>query len=300
MVWRPASGSLPGILRTSALAFALLVGLGAAFLVSAYYTMRITVSGHQVPVPDLVELTEEEAGRRAEADHLRVEVAGERYDPRAARGLVLEQDPPPGSQIKEGRKIRVILSLGVRTMLVPDLRGSSARKAQITLQQEGLRVGDIAFLHSPGLEENQVIAQDPASDTPRQRDGRVNLLVSRGRREPRYVMPDLVGRRLAEVKAFLGLTGMPIGQIREEDPGTAPPGSVLRQFPPAGYPVGPRQPVTLVVGSVRGGPEPASGEEPPAGRSGFPPVPPRNHGSAASGGRGTSAAAGPFPGMIPR
>lgn len=229
----------------------LLALLGTTFLLSAYHTMRFTVAGRQIQVPDLVQLRVEEARDRLEAMKLRLDIGAERYDPRAGKDRILEQDPPPGAQIKPGRKVRVVVSLGIRTLLVPELRGASARKAQITLRQEGLRVGDIAFVYSPEVEENQVIAQDPPPATPRQRDGRVNLLVSRGPREARYVMPELVGRRLAEVRAFLSLTGMQIGQVREEYAAAERPGTVLRQYPPSGHPVHLRQPVTLVVSTDR-------------------------------------------------
>jgi serine/threonine-protein kinase len=229
----------------------LVVGLGATFLLSAYHTMRINVSGRQISVPDLVDLRVPEARDRLEAMKLRLEVRSERFDPRAGKDRILEQDPLPGDQIKPGRKIRVIVSLGIRTLLVPELRGSSSRKAQLTLQQEGLRVGDMAFIHSRAVEENQVIAQDPPPTTPRQRDGRVNLLVSSGRRDTQYVMPELVGRRLDDVRSFLSLTGMQIGQIREEFVEAAETATVLRQFPPSGYPVNLRQPVTLAVSTNR-------------------------------------------------
>lgn len=230
----------------------LLGGLGTTFILSAYQTMRFNVTGRQIEVPNLVHLIDSEAREKLEGMELRLDVSSERFDPREGKNRVLEQDPPAGAMIKPGRKVRVILSLGTRTLLVPELRGDSARKAQITLQQEGLRLGDIAFVHSSQVEENQVIDQDPPASTPRQQNGRVNLLVSRGRREPRYVMPDLVGRKYSDVKSFLNLTGMRIGQTREEAAGVDQFEIVLRQYPPSGYPVGLRRPVTLVIGSSAG------------------------------------------------
>ena len=236
-------------------------GLGTTFLLSAYQTMRFNVTGRQIEVPNLVHLIDSEAKEKLEGMKLRLDVTSERFDPREGKDRVLEQEPPAGAMIKPGRKVRVILSLGTRTLLVPELRGGSRRKAQISLQQEGLRLGDIAYVHSSHMEENQVIDQDPPASTPRQQNGRVNLLVSRGQREPQYVMPDLVGRKIRDVKSFLNLTGMRIGQIREEAAGADRVETVLRQYPPSGYRVGLRRPVTLVVGSPPGNIRDSVGED---------------------------------------
>ncbi len=248
----PSSVQVRRVLKWALYGSVLLGGLGTTFLLSAYQTMRVNVTGRQIEVPNLVHLIDSEAREKLEGMKLRLDVTSERFDPREGKNRVLEQEPPAGAMIKPGRKVRVILSLGTRTLLVPELRGASARKAQISLQQEGLRLGDIAYVHSSHVEENQVIDQDPPASTPRQQDGRVNLLVSRGRREPRYVMPDLIGREIGDVKSFLKLTGMRIGQIREEAAGVDRVETVLRQYPPSGYPVGLRRPVTLVVGSAPG------------------------------------------------
>ncbi len=262
MVWRPKKVDLLRGLKLTGWGLLLMTGLGVTFLISAYQTMKFTVSGRQIPVPDLIHMKFSEAEDLLNSMNLKLEVSSERYDPRTGKDRILEQDPLAASQIKPMRKVRVILSLGTMTLLVPDLRGSSSRKAQITLRQEGLRVGDTAFLHSSTVEENHVIAQDPPPSIPRQKDGRVNLLVSRGPREARYIMPDLIGRDLSEVRTFLGLVGMKIGQVREDPLPGRPTGKILRQYPPSGHPVTLRQPVTLVVTApVAELPEEAPAEE---------------------------------------
>src|SRR5262245_63772908 len=75
----------------------------------------------------------------------------------------------------------------------------------------------------------------------------MDLLVSRGRSEPIYVMPDLSRRRLSEVTEFAKKAGLRIGAVRRERSDDSPIGMVIKQYPEAGYPVGRQEIISLVV-----------------------------------------------------
>jgi len=222
----------------------------AAF--SAYYTVRHSVVGRDVQVPDLAGLTSAEASALLEKKGLILEEAAGRNDEHVESGRVLAQDPAPGASIKLQRKVKVVVSLGNKVSSIPELRGGAARKAQITLQQQGMKLGDQVYVHSRKAEENMVIGQDPLPEGAGLRDARVALLVSRGAPPRTFVMPRLAGRGENEVVAFLSRAGLRVAPVRREAGSDAPAGTVVAQDPESGYPVRSGDFVTLTVAG--GGP----------------------------------------------
>jgi len=221
----------------------LLVVVGA---LSAYMTVRRSVSGRDVEVPDLSGLTAEDASALLKKSGLIFEEAAQRNDETVEVGRILAQDPPPGTAIKPERKVKVVVSLGNKVNSIPELRGGAARKAQITLQQQGMKLGDQVYVYSRRVEENMVIAQDPLPESAGLRDAKVALLVSRGTPPRAYVMPDLKGRGENEVLAFLARAGVRVAPVRRE-PADAVTGTVTAQDPEPGFPVRGGDLVTLTI-----------------------------------------------------
>jgi beta-lactam-binding protein with PASTA domain len=214
---------------------------------SAYMTVRRSVSGRDVVVPDLSGLTEEDAAALLKKNGLLLEAAAQRNDEAVDAGRILAQDPPPGTSIKPQRKVKVVISLGNKVNSIPELRGGAARKAQITLQQQGMKLGDQVYVYSRRVEENMVIAQDPLPESAGLRDAKVALLVSRGAPPRAYVMPGLIGRGETEVLAFLARAGVRVAPVRHDPAGGASRGTIAAQDPEPGYPLRSGDLVTLTI-----------------------------------------------------
>ncbi len=222
-------------------------GLILVAALSAYFTFRRSVSGRDVRVPDLSQLTVSEAEEILRQRGLLLEEAAQRNDELVEAGRILAQDPPPETDIKVRRKVKVVVSLGDQVSSIPDLRGGAARKAQITLQQQGMTIGDQVYVYTRKGGENTVIAQDPLPESTGLREGRVALLISRGDRPRTYVMPDLTGRTEGEAVAFLSRVGLRTTSVRREGNRGMPPGTVLDHDPAAGYPVRSGDLVSLTI-----------------------------------------------------
>jgi serine/threonine-protein kinase len=228
------------------------VALAVTAAVSAYLTVRQSVSGRDVLVPDLVGVDRQTAEGLLTKQGLALELVAERHDPRVPAGSILAQEPTPGSSLKVDRKVKVVVSLGEEGAAVPEVRGTAARMAQITLQQQGYRVAGPVYAYAPGADENLVLAQDPLPGEFGARAGQVGLLISRGRRPPVYVMPDFTGRTQAEAERLLARAGLRVSPARHERSPAVPAGTVLRQRPEAGYPVRSGDLITLVVADQGG------------------------------------------------
>ena len=71
--------------------------------------------------------------------------------------------------------------------------------------------------------------------------------MSRGAADIRILMPDFVGKDAQAVKARLEKFGFRVGSARFEAYEGVAPDTVLKQFPPAGYPLSNREVVSLTV-----------------------------------------------------
>lgn len=218
-----------------------MVVLGVTF----YMSVRTIIFGTEMTVPDLVGKTVQQATSIVQPMGLTLETTSGEYDPRVPEGGILSQSPQAGAAIKPKRKIRVIVSRGEKTIEVPDLARQSERTATLAIEKQGLMVGTISRVSAPAPLD-QVLAQDPTANSTTFPGEKVNLLVSRGPREPVWVMPDLTGHPRLRVERLLEENGVRIAEVLTEA-STAPAGTVLRQQPQAGYPFTRRETVTMVV-----------------------------------------------------
>ena len=246
---QPLRGRKVRAYATTALQWGLIgVAVVAVALLSGYLSMRKAVRGGEVKVPSLQGIAVEEAAERLRQKGLILDRSGERVDSTVPAGQVISQDPPEGTRLKKNRKVHVLISLGQEVLLIPPLVGQPARRAQIGLQQSGLRVGEVAYVTSENAEADKVLAQEPPPGTQSGREGHVDLLVSRGSRARTWVMPHLEGMELALVTRVLNQAGLRVTNVRREarDDGT-PAGIVLEQVPVAGYPLREGDSISLVV-----------------------------------------------------
>ncbi len=219
----------------------------AVAVVSFFAVLKLESRSTQVTVPNVCGASRQDAERLAAASGLVVEVAQERHDPQLPSGRILQQEPPAGASVRKGRKIKVVLSLGGEVLKVPDLVGKADRQMTIELQREGFVVGDEAVVPLPDAPAGIIVAQVPRPGSLGVPGMRVHRLVSAGPATARWVMPDLTGRPLAKVEAWLATCGFRKGTVRRVDAADRAAGTVVGQFPSEGYPVSARDAVDLTV-----------------------------------------------------
>jgi beta-lactam-binding protein with PASTA domain len=185
--------------------------------------------GAEVRVPDLSQRPLEEAEAMLGRLRLQLSPTGERFDPGTPRGAIVWQDPPPGTPVRVGRRVQVMVSLGEEFSSVPELFGQSLRAAVMLIERAGLSVGDTVA--APGeVGAGLVAGTDPPADAVLPRDTPVHLLVSTGSGDDGYVMPELLGRDVPTVRRQLEALGFRV--LTPEGAGSR--GMVLMQNPPVG------------------------------------------------------------------
>lgn len=228
-----------------------IVGCGAvvAFvgLASFCAAFRSERRSDLVLVPDWTGRARDEALAQAQTLGLVFEVGELRHDPGVAADRIVQQEPAPGTQVRRGRTIRVVVSLGGETLTVPSVIGQPARQAELELRRSGLAPGWEARIHDDLIPVSQVIDEAPAGGTLSVSGERVHRLVSDGPRTPRWVMPDLAGRTLRDAQEWITLCGFRSGPVRRVPAEGQRSGTIVGQLPLSGYPVARRDIVELTV-----------------------------------------------------
>jgi beta-lactam-binding protein with PASTA domain len=233
--------------------------LVAVFLGAVWFGFRRSIVGRSVAVPDLTGKTPDEALRAALDAGLQIEQQDgrARNDDKVPRGKVLLQQPEAGSLAKPAQAIRVVLSLGPRELRIPDLTGLAPRAAALKLSRESLELGPVSWYRDPAAPPG-ILAQDPEPDGPGKRGEAVRVLMTRGAADVRILMPDFVGKDAQMVKDHLEKFGFRVGSARFEAYDGVAPDTVLKQFPPAGYPLSNKEVVSLTVSRPPDAPAPRS------------------------------------------
>lgn len=223
--------------------------LGGALLLTyvlfAATAMRFALKTREVIVPDLSGKTVNDASAvlGGAGLHLRVEEA-RRVDPKVPEGQVLIQDPQAGARTRRDRSIKVWISSGPRSSVIPALTGESERTAQLRLQQEGLELTAVSEIRSADYPSGAVVAQTPP---PKSSATQISLLVNRGESGATFVMPDLIGVNGDRAADLLRARGFRVAVVGDHPYPGVPAGIVLRQSPQAGFQISPGEPISLEV-----------------------------------------------------
>jgi len=156
---------------------------GVAFLIVigiflGIWILSSVITESKVEVPNLVNMSTEEAIKVAGERDLGLLVVGQEYDVDIRANYVISQDPEVGVMVNKKTVIRVLESLGPLT--VPNLIGLSLNDAQVVLDSRGFKVGEIVYREVPGYSDNRVVETDPPYGSKLSSGDSVDLVVSGG------------------------------------------------------------------------------------------------------------------------
>jgi serine/threonine-protein kinase len=209
----------------------------AAFLVLAFNFVvlpRVIHRNAVIQMPDLRNLTVEEAAERVAGLQLRVEQDREKTHPTVPAGRILEQVPEPQAPIRRGRVVRVVTSGGPPAGELPDLTGLTPRQAEATLQREAFRLGRVVRLRRPDVSAPTVAFQRPTAGRRLRKGATVDLVVAEPVPPPLLRMPDLRGVPVFQARRVVAEAGCVLAPVSHERTSEHPPNIVLSQTPPPG------------------------------------------------------------------
>jgi beta-lactam-binding protein with PASTA domain len=121
-----------------------------------------------------------------------------------------------------------------RRAVVPLVEGELIESAERILKRNGFMLGATSETESDQYAEGTVISQHPPAYERGDETTEVSVVISSGPPRGPNVMPDFVGRDVAEVSAWLKERELPSSVIREVSNPVVPEGMVVSQMPRAG------------------------------------------------------------------
>ena len=219
-----------------------------AFGGSTYFWFTFFVKGRSLPTPNLIGKSVAEA-RRITSDlgvDLEVDDDHRRNSDKVPVGHIVWQNRTPGaaSFIKRGSSLRVELSAGPLVLRVPDLSGETPGTGILRLGQQNLKLANLSYVET---DAGGVLAAEPPAGTVVGPQSGISLLVGVPAGARRFIMPDLIDRRLDVVRPALESRGLTVSQVKFEAYPGIPDGIIIRQYPLRGAPVSSRDPISVVV-----------------------------------------------------
>jgi len=177
--------------------------LWLTLLVLKIYTRH----GQSRAVPDFSGYTLEEVQKMSKKHKFRFQVTDSVYLANKPKGTVIEQNPLPGSRVKKGRNIFLILNaVNPELVEVPNVIGVSFRQAKALLESNGLIIGKLEYIRDIAV--NNVLNQKfkgvriiPGSQIPKY--SKIDLVLGNGFGNRITYIPDLLGKRIDESHQLL-------------------------------------------------------------------------------------------------
>lgn len=221
------------------------------FLLVNYVLMPAYVNhGGTLIVPNVVGRPVDQASRTLDSLGLEPVEADTRPDPKLPPGTVVAQNPRADETVKYGRRVYLSISGGEILVTVPTLRGRSARDAKFTLERFGLKMGKTDYAPSETYPQNTILEQGVQAGKKVPRGTAISVVISRGRIVQEAVVPELVGRTVAEAEKLLAQRGLKMGNITYQLSGNLLPNTIVEQYPRGGESVPNGQAVDLFVVKV--------------------------------------------------
>jgi serine/threonine-protein kinase len=184
-------------------------GPGERLLNGGEIVFVVSKGPERYEVPQLANMTLDQARQAVSAVSLGVRVADEVYHEHIAKGHVISQDVAPGEKVRRGTEVSLVVSLGRQPIEIQDFTGRDGDEAAQALSDAGFTVNSSQDF-STSVEAGLVISQDPAGGTGFKGD-KIDLVISQG---PQLIhVPDVVGERVDKATSKLEEAGFKVDVV---------------------------------------------------------------------------------------
>ncbi|QPL05448.1 MULTISPECIES: Stk1 family PASTA domain-containing Ser/Thr kinase [Actinomyces] len=175
-------------------------GAGTSALLGTEITVHFSAGSAMVEVPDVSDMTQEQAKEALEKAGLKVGTVTAEDSPKITKDKVVRTSPVAGTSVQRGESVGLVVSTGKTT--VPDLTGHTQEQARQALEKAGLRVGDVVRGDSDAEHKDLVLSSDPAADSQVELGSYVSIVVGSGQAASLPV-PDVRGMTQEQARQAL-------------------------------------------------------------------------------------------------
>jgi len=225
--------------------YAALAAIAVLIAGTVFLIFSSTGGNEELTVPNLVDLTYEQAAQLLAEDGL-VAVPNAVAKEGLGDNIVYEQNPAPDTPAKEGDLITLTYNPARAPVVVPPIQGLSFQEATRRLAELGLSMTVVETREDPTLAVGQIISQDPLANAEIPAGSSVKVVVSGGAGQ--VIVPDVSKSTSAAAQKLLQNAPYNFKVTTVEEPSdTVPKGSATRTDPAFGTPIDAGSTIVLYV-----------------------------------------------------
>jgi serine/threonine-protein kinase len=193
------------------------------------FNMNFGQYSQNIAVPNVVNATEQDAKEEVLSSDLTPDVKYD-FSNEIGMGLVIRQEPSPGTELKEGQTVTIYVSAGPNLPVMPGVIGMPLQDAIDFLNKDNITNIEVIEQTDGDYINGTVISQVPAENDKIKDTDTVTLTVKAAPDTLNKKAPNVIGQSLTEALATLKSSGFTKYYIYEEK-NDQPSGTVFNQTP---------------------------------------------------------------------
>ncbi len=227
----------------------LLIGGVYSFIlvISIFLTMSLLIKGDEIKAPDLIGKTIKDASRIAHKEGFFLKEITGNYSKNYKPLTVIEQIPEPGVFIKQKSNLKIFITSELVEVIVPDLAGYTREESKKLIKESELLKRHVSYIYSNKVPQDFIISQSLKAGSQVPINSDIDILVSKGKRNNEYIMPDIIGRNAEKILTYFEIIGLKIEKIsRVSYPGLRS-GIIIWQNPAKGFKISSKNRISIQV-----------------------------------------------------
>jgi len=186
--------------------------------------------GNEVVLPNVQGMNIIEAQKILEKNKFQTIIKERRFHSSFDKNTVMTQNPFPGTKVKEGRKVYLVISIGDKPIIVPDFRGYTQQQAEIKCNEVGLNLVETKYEYNGNYQPNIVFDQSLEPNTEVEKNTKISLTVSFGKNpNEKFNVPNFIGWDFEKAKNKINNLGLNIGSVIKITRTDLLPNTIIRQ-----------------------------------------------------------------------
>ncbi len=217
------------------------------FIMDSIIMPVYTKHGDSFELVDVTDKQFDEAVEMLESEGLEPVIQDSVFDEQFPPGAIIQQNPLPFTQVKDGRRVYLVVSIGEKPRYVPRLIGLTPQDAEFRLKEENLHLNQVFYEFSEFYHRGVVMNQSVLPGETVEKNQKINITVSLGPPPTSMEIPNLVGKSLKSAEKELEAVGVKLGKTKYVFRENLVPGTILNQSVSAGQKATKIDSVNLII-----------------------------------------------------
>jgi len=187
--------------------------------------------GKSVTLQDVRNIPLDKARRRLAELGLESEIQDSVTNPNLRPNTVLEQTPKPGTRIKKGRAVFLVITKGKEYVQMPVLNGLTYKEAKLILSQINLNIDSTEYIYHYDYPKDVICEQSIHPGMLVSIYTGLTIKISNGPPVQTYIVPDIFGLSLDAATHKIEESGFTLGNIFFIPNSDLTPNTVIGQRP---------------------------------------------------------------------